>query len=199
MALSVKHWQVSQEYNGSNHNSIEFELDKEKIMVEEQYQYHKPDWNLFANELRNNNIKIPNEITERTLEKCLDDYYASINKAPEKACPKKKPRIKDKNNPWWSQYLQKFRKQINKLYRNRKKSTEQWDEYKKEEKKYRNLCNKAKKSGLVIHGRNTKHYREGVLQSVRHRGSKNSDISRLQKFRHCFYACLLYTSPSPRD
>ena len=26
----------------------------------------------------------------------------------------------------------------------------------------------------------------GVLQSVRHRGSKNSDISRPQKFRHCF-------------
>ena len=26
---------------------------------------------------------------------------------------------------------------------------------------------------------------QGVLQSVRHRGSKNSDISRLQKFQHC--------------
>ena len=26
---------------------------------------------------------------------------------------------------------------------------------------------------------------KGVFQSVRHRGSKNSDISRLQKFRHC--------------
>ena len=73
MALSVKNWQISQEYNGSDHNSIEFELDKEKIIVEEQYQYHKADWNLFANELRNDNIKIPNEITERRLEKCLDD------------------------------------------------------------------------------------------------------------------------------
>ena len=116
MVLSVKNWQVSQEYNGSDHNSIEFELDKEKIIVEEQYQYHKADWNLFANELRKDTIKIPNEITERRLEKCLDDYYASINKALEKACPKKKPRVKDKNNPWWSQYLQKFRKQIKKNY-----------------------------------------------------------------------------------
>ena len=40
----------------------------------------------------------------------------------------------------------KYRKQINKLYRNRKKSTEQWDEYKKEEKKFRSLCNKAKRA-----------------------------------------------------
>ena len=38
-------------------------------------------------------------MTERKLEKCLDEYYSSINKALEKACPKKKPRIKDKNNP----------------------------------------------------------------------------------------------------
>ena len=60
-------------------------------------------------------------MTERRLEKCLDEYYMSINKALEKACPKKEPRIKDKNNPWWSNYLQKYRKQINKLYRNRKK------------------------------------------------------------------------------
>ena len=91
-------------------------------------------------------MKIPNEMTERKLEKCLDEFYSSINKALDKACPKKKPRVKDKNNPWWSLYLQKYRKQINKLYRNRKKSTEQWDAYKKEEKKYRNLCSKAKRA-----------------------------------------------------
>ena len=52
MAMSVKNWQVSQEYNGSDHNSIEFELDKEKVIIEEQYQYHKADWNLFTNELK---------------------------------------------------------------------------------------------------------------------------------------------------
>ena len=51
MAMSVKNWQVSQEYNGSDHNSIEFELDKEKVIIEEQCQYHKADWNLFANDL----------------------------------------------------------------------------------------------------------------------------------------------------
>ena len=73
-------------------------------------------------------------MTERKIEKCLDKYYSSIDKALEIACPKKKPRLKDKNNPWWSLCLQKNRKQINKLYRNRKKSTEQWDEYKKREK-----------------------------------------------------------------
>ena len=38
-------------------------------------------------------------MTKRKLEKCLDEYYSSINKALEKACPKKKPRIKDKKQP----------------------------------------------------------------------------------------------------
>ena len=88
--------------------------------------------------------------TERRLEKCLDEYYTSIDKAFIKACPKKKPASKDSNNLWWNFQLQRHRKQINKLYRKRKNSTECWEEYKKEykkeEKSYRKACNKAKRA-----------------------------------------------------
>ena len=74
------------------------------------YQYHKADWNLFANELRKDIIRIPNEMTERKLEKCLDKYYSSINKALEKACPKKKTQNKRQKQPMVVPILKKIQK-----------------------------------------------------------------------------------------
>ena len=52
---------------------------------------------------------------------------------------------------------------------------------------YHFLLNKTQENRLGnIQKRCLKCIFGGVLQSVRHRGSKNSDISRPQKFRHCF-------------
>ena len=141
-------------------------------------------------------------MTERRLEKCLDNYYETVNKALEKACPKKKPKRKDKNNPWWNTNLHKFRKRLNKLYRNRKKSSDCWDEYKVEENKYRKLCAKAKQADwrYMIETQKTT---ESInrLRKILEVNAKCT-LGILDKGNGTVTDpgdCLLYTSPSPRD
>ena len=67
--------------------------------------------------LQKDSTKIPNKIAERRLEKCVDDYYNTINEVLEKACPKTRPQTRDHNNPWRSKHLKQKRRELNKLYR----------------------------------------------------------------------------------
>ena len=74
---------------------------------------HLTDWAKFEEHLNANNITIPNQITERRLEKCLDSFYTSVNKALDKSTPKKQPRRRDKNNPWWTKEFTVQRRLLN--------------------------------------------------------------------------------------
>ena len=85
-------------------------------------------------------------MTERRLEKCLDSYYTTINKSLDKACPKKAPKTKDKNNPWRTKQLTEHRRIVNRLYKRRLHNEECMQEYKQEEKEYRKACLKAKQT-----------------------------------------------------
>ena len=108
---------IRDSYNGSDHNTIEFNLIIERIKIDPIHQFHKADWEIFHEELDKHEIKIPPVMTERRLEKCLDSYYTTINKSLDKACPKKAPKTKDKNNPWWTKQLTEHRRIVNRLYK----------------------------------------------------------------------------------
>ena len=144
MAVSLINWKVSTEYNGSDHNTIYFDLCVQRIKEDKVFQFHKTDWKLFGEILDNHPIRIPAEITESRLDKCVDKFYKSLNIALEKACPKTVPRTKDKNNPWWTKQLRENRRNLNKLYRRRNNSDEDRSKYKEAEKIYRKQCQKAK-------------------------------------------------------
>ena len=120
----MKDWRVSLEYNGSDHNTIEFYLDTDKNKTEPLYQYHKADWTKFQQQLNDNPMKIPAEMTERRLEKCLDKFYTSLNNALKNSCPKRKAKTVDKNNPWWTKQFQQRRRELNRLFRRRNQSEE---------------------------------------------------------------------------
>jgi len=84
-------------------------------------------------------------MTEQRLEKCLDQYYFSIDKALKKACPLGKSKERNINNPWWTHQLQQQRTELNKLYRARKRGDSEWETFKEAEKRYKIACRKAKK------------------------------------------------------
>ena len=96
-------------------------------------------------ELDSKPIKIPSVMTEQRLEKCLDQYYFSIDKALKKACPLGKSKERNINNPWWTHQLQQQRTELNKLYRARKRGDSEWETFKEAEKRYKIACRKAKK------------------------------------------------------
>ena len=59
------------EYNGSDHNSIEFLLEADIEREERKLSYKKANWSEFSKIQEQHNIRTPAEITERRLEKCL--------------------------------------------------------------------------------------------------------------------------------
>ena len=71
--------------------------------------WSKADWLTFKAELEQKEIYIPNKITPHRLEKILDQYYNLIEKALDKACPKQKEIIVNRNNPWHKGTLKQLR------------------------------------------------------------------------------------------
>ena len=56
-------------------------------------------------------IYTPNKITPRRLDKMLDQFYAQIEQALDKAFPKQREIIINKNNPWHTGTLKQMRKE----------------------------------------------------------------------------------------
>ena len=144
LSVSVKNWVVDEGYNGSDHNSIKFKICTDIKEQRQQPLLHKADWDQFAVELDKRPMRLPSEMTEQRLEKCVAQFYRTMDKAIKLACPIGKIKERDQNNPWWTKQLQQQRSHLNKLYRHRRKTEEQWKEYKKEEEAYKKACRKAK-------------------------------------------------------
>ena len=49
LSVTIDRWEVSQDYNGSDYNTITFSLKTEKQSTKPEYQYHKADWETFKN------------------------------------------------------------------------------------------------------------------------------------------------------
>ena len=116
MGVSVQNWEVSRDFNGSDHNSIEFDLKTDKITLDPQWIWSQANWELFSSEIENKLItQYKYAITQRDCDNMVNALYNVISKALEKAVPKSKKRIVDKNNPWWNPYLAKQRRKLDTL------------------------------------------------------------------------------------
>ena len=100
LAVTISNWRVAEEeINFSDHNSIYFELKTDKYTPPKARKWHLADWSLFRETLKENNIRIQADITFTRLAKCLHEWYDHVNQALNQACPKRKVRLKDLNNP----------------------------------------------------------------------------------------------------
>ena len=89
--------------------------------IEPQWLWAKSDWDLFAKEINN---KLRREakfiIGQKECDNMVNHFYNSINKALKVALPKSKPKIVDRNNPWWNSYLSRQRRKLDTLYKHQK-------------------------------------------------------------------------------
>ena len=110
--------------------------------------WSKADWKVFKAELENKEIYIPNKITPQRLEKILDRYYSILKKVLNKACPKQKEIIINRNNPWHKGKQKQLR--IEKFakfeeYKKDRTSIENKTKYFNTLNKYRRLCRQKQK------------------------------------------------------
>ena len=100
LKTNLTNWKVTKELNHSDHNTIKYNLETKMETIPIDRPWSKADWLVFKAELEHKEIYIPNKITPHRLERMLDQYYSLIEKALDKACPKQKEIVVNKNNPW---------------------------------------------------------------------------------------------------
>ena len=78
----------------------------------------------------------------------VNHLYNTIDNALKIAVPKSKPRIIDKNNPWWNSYLSKQRRKLDTLYKHQKanKGYCAKEKYKAFRKEYKKDVERARKA-----------------------------------------------------
>ena len=121
----MNNWRVLRSYNGTDHNTIHYDLQDITIEIPAHRLYHKANWDKFTQLLADSHINIPSEITECKLDKMVHKLNHILNTALDKSCPIAKARSIDPNNPWWTSQLKDMRYKTIKAY----------DRYKNDRKK----------------------------------------------------------------
>ena len=89
----------------------------------------------------------PRVLTERKLDRCLQQFYKKINRVLDQVCPKKKISTKIRANVWYTKRLKEMAKIIKKAYKLSKRILgEAHVYYKNLVKKYKKLCKKRRRS-----------------------------------------------------
>ena len=146
---SIENWRVLRSYNGTDHNTIHYNIKGMKFELPARRLYNKADWNSFTNILRESYINIPSEITECKLDKMVNKLTHVLNNALDMSCPIAKDSCVDPNNPWWTNQLHGMRQKVTKSYdkyKNDRKNDMLEKMYKKQHKEYKKAKRKAKKN-----------------------------------------------------
>ena len=147
LSVTVSDWRVAdEEINFSDHNSIYYELKTDKYQPPKARKWHQANWKTFSDHLEGNSIRIQSEITQHRLEECLKQWYKQINNALNLAVPLKPVRLKDINNPWWTKELQRKRKDLRSVYRQKLRvpTEENKEIYRHQFNQFRKECKRAK-------------------------------------------------------
>ena len=144
----IKGWRVIEDFNGSDHNDIVFDIDAGLVEVESQRNWEKGDWDSFSKELEMAEFFRPEKITDSKLDKLVGKLYHIINKALDKACPKNKPLKRDPVNEWYTEEVDDKRKIVAEKFRQAKQTRQgsvEWNTYKKQYKLYRAMVRRCKR------------------------------------------------------
>ena len=91
----ITRWSVDQSFNGSDHNTITFDLELYPALEENKIRiWDLTDWLTFRSELKKNLLFYPKDLNEMKLEKMLQKFYKTVNMALDKASPKVVPNKK---------------------------------------------------------------------------------------------------------
>ena len=143
---TVIDWRVNTDYNGSDHNTIEFHVKQDATVIPKVWAWHKANWSIFQDNMKAISFDIPNIITTDTCEDMLKKLYRTIGRAMKKAIPKSNTKTIDRNNLWWNEDFRNERRNFNKAYKLmiRSPTLHNVNRYKAKHTEYKKTCNKAR-------------------------------------------------------
>ena len=143
--VGVWNWHVDQSYNASDHNSIFYDIEVEKVPPREVRPWDKADWRKFTDAL-DKQRQLPDRMTCKKLDKEIDKLYKDIDAALDDACPKYLAEIKPKKTEWYTDKIRLLHFKVRKQY---KKAIEinnddEWNKLTRMKRKFRRRCRRAK-------------------------------------------------------
>ena len=146
--LNVNRWKVDPSFNGSDHNTILFDLQATPPPTRIQIRkWSSCKWEYFTRSLQKESFFIPDTITEKKIDKMVNNLYEKLNYAINLACPLSTQKFDptDKKE-WFTPELKQLEKSVAKTYRLAKSRSSQnlWIKYKKEHASFKKACRKAK-------------------------------------------------------
>ena len=143
--VNVWNWHVDESFNGSDHNSIFFDIELDLVAPREIRPWDKADWRKFTDSL--DKVRdIPRRITCKKVDKMVDKLYKDIDIALDSACPKFKVTRKRKKAEWYTDKIALLHKKVKKQYQKALNAgtQEEEDKYEILRKKFRRRCRRAK-------------------------------------------------------
>ena len=143
--IQIRDWHVNQEYNASDHNTIEFQIDAEEVAPKEVRCWKEAKWDKFSS-LLNKTYTPPTRMTAKKLDHELYKFYRDLENALEAACPKKERIPKVKESLWFTEKLRQLNRRVRKQYDKaiRVGTQEEQDKYMTLHGKFRRRCRRAK-------------------------------------------------------
>ena len=113
---AITKWRVDTSFNGSDHNTILFELASSMIEIPSYRPWDRANWDIFTEELEKAKFYRPKCMTDSKADKLLGKIYKVIDRAIEKACPMTKSKKVDSINDWFTDGLAKMKEKVHLAY-----------------------------------------------------------------------------------
>ena len=117
----VHNWRVDCNYNASDHNSIRFGLDLSFERIPPTRPWAKADWGEFSRRLSDARVLIPRTMTQKKLDKLVVKLNGVIIEALDHACPLTPGHTRDRNNKWFTGWMDNLRIRVERHYQRQKR------------------------------------------------------------------------------
>ena len=118
----INNWRVDTQYNGSDHNTILFDVPHQLPPATEGRRWSKANWPLFTELLLTAPLYTPKMVNHKKLDNMVRNLYRAINAALDKACPKENITPPKPYSHWYDSDLKKLSRKLRKQYRRTKRS-----------------------------------------------------------------------------
>ena len=120
--VDIQNWRVDKQYNGSDHNSIRFNIQFSERPPTFGRRWSKADWPLFTATLEKEPLYTPRVVNNKKLDHMVDNLYRAIYNALDKACPLHEIKPTKPYSHWYDHDLKTQSKKLRKQYKRAKKA-----------------------------------------------------------------------------
>ena len=142
----IQNWRVNTEYNASDHNTVQFEVEHRSPEPELIRPWSRADWNALTKALSMADYGLPEAMSMKKLDKLVARVYRILEEALDAACPRIKHNPTVSKSHWAGEKHEQGKKKVSELYKQAKRTghDEHWETYKRADRDFKRMCKNDK-------------------------------------------------------